>query len=145
MRDQYLIGSEFSGAGFAVRCDPAGVVQALLLQDGEPCGSVRVGGSLQDSVDPDSRSKLERFLAEGQGAAPAIGWELNLPYSAGLRALLFAAVRARGGLIVAAATGLGLAAARATLAAHGGHMEIESAPGAGTTVTIILPAAAERA
>ena len=39
--------------------------------------------------------------------------------------------------------GLGLATARATLAAHGGHLAIDSVPGKGTTVTIILPAATD--
>ena len=98
-------GSDARFAGFAVRCDLAGVVQKLLLQDGEPCGSVLVGRSLKDSVDPDSRRKLEIFLGAGQGPQPAVGWEMSLPYSGGLRSLVFAAVREGDGLIVAASTG----------------------------------------
>ncbi|MBI3140513.1 MAG: two-component sensor histidine kinase [Rhodocyclales bacterium] len=36
-------------------------------------------------------------------------------------------------------TGLGLTVARDIVAAHGGRIEVDSAPGRGTTVTIILP------
>jgi two-component system sensor histidine kinase AtoS len=105
MSDQDSVISEAHGTGFAVLCDPAGLVKAMLVQDGEPCSAVAVGRSLRDSVDEDSRLKLDRFLAAAQRATPALGWEMNLPYSAGLRALLFAAVREGSGLIVAAATG----------------------------------------
>jgi CheY-like chemotaxis protein len=41
-----------------------------------------------------------------------------------------------------AGTGLGLATADAIVREHGGRMRIESAPGAGTTVTVLLPALA---
>jgi signal transduction histidine kinase len=44
-------------------------------------------------------------------------------------------------------TGLGLSIARSVVAEHGGHLELMSEPGRGTTVTVVLPAlsAAERA
>jgi signal transduction histidine kinase len=38
-------------------------------------------------------------------------------------------------------TGLGLATVDGIASANGGHVVIESAPGAGTTVTVMLPAA----
>jgi signal transduction histidine kinase len=38
--------------------------------------------------------------------------------------------------------GLGLAIARHTAEAHGGHIEVESEVGAGTVFTVLLPAAA---
>ena len=41
-------------------------------------------------------------------------------------------------------TGLGLAVVRAIAVAHGGYTEIESGPGAGTTVRIILPIRRDR-
>jgi signal transduction histidine kinase len=41
-------------------------------------------------------------------------------------------------------TGLGLAICRDIIKAHGGHIQIESEPGVGTTFTVLVPTAAER-
>ena len=51
----------------------------------------------------------------------------------------------RGGGRDAEGFGLGLAIARQAVRAIGGRIEIESAPGSGTTARVVLPAAAERA
>lgn len=42
-------------------------------------------------------------------------------------------------------TGLGLSIAHQTVTRHGGHMEIETCKGKGTTFTVLLPAALEEA
>ena len=39
----------------------------------------------------------------------------------------------------ASGTGLGLASVRDLVVAHGGRIELSSEPGAGTTVTVVLP------
>ncbi|HLA90238.1 MAG TPA: ATP-binding protein [Gemmatimonadaceae bacterium] len=44
----------------------------------------------------------------------------------------------------AGGTGLGLAIVRQTVLAHGGRVEAESAPGSGTEIRLIFPAAAQR-
>ena len=36
-------------------------------------------------------------------------------------------------------TGLGLSIAKAVIEAHGGHIDVESAPGQGATFTVTLP------
>jgi signal transduction histidine kinase len=41
-------------------------------------------------------------------------------------------------------TGLGLPIAKGLTEAHGGRLEIESIPGAGTTVRVVLPASSTR-
>jgi nitrogen-specific signal transduction histidine kinase/ActR/RegA family two-component response regulator len=41
--------------------------------------------------------------------------------------------------------GFGLAIARSVITKHNGHIQVESIPGRGTTVTLLIPASAERA
>jgi signal transduction histidine kinase len=91
------------GAGFAVRCDIAGVVLQILVQEGEPALSMRAGRSLLDAVDLDSRLKMENFLFEARRGQPAVGWEMGLTCSVHVRSMVFAGVSAGGVLVVAAA------------------------------------------
>ena len=104
MSNSETAGSGPRGVGFVVRCDIAGEVQELLLQDNLTVGFVLPGRSLLDSVDRDSRQKMKNFIAAAHSRQPTVGWEMNLQYSGNLRPLLFAAVHVAGGLVVAAAT-----------------------------------------
>ena len=49
--------------------------------------------------------------------------------------------RARGGEAEAGGAGLGLAIAQGLAQAQGGHIEVASTPGAGSTFTALLPSA----
>jgi two-component system sensor histidine kinase FlrB len=64
-----------------------------------------------------------RITDQGKGMAPAVQQRLFQP---------FFTTRAEG-------TGLGLAIMRSVVDAHGGEVEVQSAPGQGTTFTVRLP------
>jgi signal transduction histidine kinase len=64
-----------------------------------------------------------RVIDRGEGMSPDVLERLKRPYF----------TTREGG------TGLGVAVARALVEQHGGRLEIESAPGKGTTVTVELP------
>jgi len=69
---------------------------------------------------------LLRVRDEGEGMPPEIIEKVQTPF--------FSTKRKSGG------TGLGLAMSTMLVESHGGRLEIKSAPGAGTTVTVSIPA-----
>jgi two-component system, OmpR family, sensor kinase len=123
-----------------VSVDPIRMRQALVIvfdnaiRYSRPGGAVRVAWTVDDAA-----------CRDGQGAGPArigihvsddgIGIpaeELPLVFERFMRGRLAREHRADG-------TGIGLSIARSILAAHGGHLEIDSDVGRGTTVRLIIP------
>jgi two-component system sensor histidine kinase FlrB len=125
---------EREGVHFASHCDAAG---ALLRGNAEALASVvqnLVVNAIQAAGDADLRVWLAvvrqpggalaiRVRDDGPGIPAELAERIFEPFVSG---------RSGG-------TGLGLAVVRAVVEAHGGLVELESAPGAGTTFTLRLP------
>lgn len=92
---------------------------------------VKRGGVLTISISPrdgegmDPPSWAIAVKDQGVGMGPEVRARLFTPF--------FSTKSRRGG------SGLGLAASRAIAEAHGGHIEVDSVPGAGTTFALVLP------
>jgi two-component system sensor kinase FixL len=99
------------------------VFQNLLINAAQ---AVDGSGTISVSFDGDEQLQHVRIRDAGPGMTAEIRQNLFRP---------FFTTKARG-------TGLGLATAKRLVELHSGSIAIESAPGAGTTVTISLPAAA---
>jgi two-component system, OmpR family, sensor kinase len=92
-----------------VHTTPPAVIRVAARSDAEG-GALVVGDDGDGMAAADAERATERFFRADPARA-----------------------RARGG------TGLGLSIVEAIAAAHGGRVEIDSAPGIGTTVTVVLP------
>jgi two-component system, sensor histidine kinase and response regulator len=121
-----------------IRVDPERIVQALSNLVGNSLKFTPAGGSVSVSWTRREAELLVTVADTGEGIADEELPHVFSPFwQAGGR-------KRRGGL------GLGLVIARAIIAAHGGRIWIESAPGAGTRVYFTIPfaeddgAAAER-
>lgn len=86
------------------------------------------GGTVSASLSSSATEVVLSVRDTGPGISPS-----DLPG-------LFEAYRRRSGSTRAAGTGLGLFIAKSIVAAHGGHLTVDSAAGTGTTMTIRLPA-----
>ena len=81
-------------------------------------------GSISVSTAAEDTRAVLRIADSGEGMAPELQRRIFMP---------FVTTKFLG-------RGLGLASAHATVAAHGGTLDVQSAPSRGTTVTISLPA-----
>jgi polar amino acid transport system substrate-binding protein len=103
------------------------VVVNLILNACQALPNKGRGIFLSTCVDVDNKNVILQVRDEGVGVAPE-----HLPH---LTDPFFTTKRDTGG------TGLGLSVSAGIIKEHGGMLEFDSAPGAGTTVTLILPAA----
>jgi two-component system sensor kinase FixL len=102
------------------------VFQNLLINAAQ---AIEGRGSVTVRFDRDAEWQHVRIIDQGPGMSAEIRRKLFRP---------FFTTKARG-------TGLGLATAKRLVELHGGTIAVESTPGAGTTVTVSLPAAPTRA
>ncbi|MCU0621469.1 MAG: ATP-binding protein [Gemmatimonadales bacterium] len=115
-----------------VELDPVRVEQAILEIVSNALDAMPDGGTLRVTGAPDPAGPGHVVLAvsdTGRGIPPDVLPSVTDP---------FFTTRAEG-------TGLGLAIARRFVEQNGGRLEIESAPGTGTTVRLRFPAAPRRA
>jgi two-component system sensor kinase FixL len=116
---------QLEGDGQTVHGDPELlriVFQNLLINAAQ---AVEGRGKLRVTVDGDDQTKSVRITDEGPGMSAEVRRNLFRP---------FFTTKARG-------TGLGLPTAKRLVELHGGTIAVESGAGAGTTVTVSLPAA----
>ena len=112
-----------SGAGVPVRGDAAALEQLFLNLLLNAAQSFDNGGVVRVGVEADDGVVRVTIRDAGRGMTPEVKARLFEP---------FYTTRADG-------TGLGLPMARRIARAHGGEIEVESVPGAGTTVVVRLP------
>ncbi|HKF75752.1 MAG TPA: HAMP domain-containing sensor histidine kinase [Candidatus Dormibacteraeota bacterium] len=113
-------------AAATAHLDPARIRRVLSNLVSNALRHTRTGGSVRVAARPDGGSVVVTVADTGEGIPPEL-----LPH------VFERFVRAEG----SPGSGLGLAIARDVVTAHGGSIDIDSSPGAGTTVRVSLPAA----
>ncbi len=123
------ITERFADALPTIRVDPELLTQALVNLALNAIQAMTPGGTLQLSLDNAEDGVRFSISDTGNGIAPE---ELSRIYRP------FYTTKHRG-------TGLGLAITRGIVERHGGHIEIESEPGEGSTFTLVIPAKPQEA
>ncbi len=109
-----------------VRLDPGAMRRAFHNIVGNACDAMPQGGTLRvATAERDGRVVIE-FVDSGTGMPEEVRRRVGEPF--------FSSGKKKG-------TGLGMAMVKKILDDHRGAVEIESAPGAGTTVRLLLPLA----
>ena len=119
------------GASGTIMGDPARLRQVLLILLDNALRHTPAGGKVALSARPDGHSVRLTVADTGEGIPPG-----HLPH---VFERFYRASSERGE--EAGGSGLGLSIARALVDAHHGHIGISSAPGKGTAVEMMLPAA----
>lgn len=117
-----------------IRCDPLRMEQVLNNLVANAIKYSPGGGAVRVAVSNSGEEILVAVSDEGVGIAEEDQGKLFQPYA-----------RAPSSRDVAAGVGLGLWAARRLVEAHGGRIELRSAPGEGSTFTVHLPRARREA
>src|SRR6185295_16362948 len=111
----------------AVECDPAQLNQALLNVLTNAGDAIASEGNVWITTRSETDGVAVTVRDDGVGMTPEVRSRIFDPF--------FTTKDVGGG------TGLGLAITHGIVAAHGGRIEVESAPGAGATLRIVLPVA----
>src|SRR2546428_158407 len=110
-----------------VECDPGQVNQVFMNVLANACDAIPERGNLWLTTRAEGDRVRVTIRDDGVGMAPEVVGRIFDPF--------FTTKEVGGG------TGLGLAISQGVVAAHGGRIEVESAPGRGATFRIILPLA----
>jgi signal transduction histidine kinase len=122
-RDAVLDVPPLTGAGIHVAADPHALEQLLLNLLLNAADALPPGGTAGVAIDPREAELRIVVHDDGVGMAPEVVARVFEP---------FFSTRREG-------TGLGLSIARRIATTHGGALEVDSAPGRGTRVTLVLP------
>jgi signal transduction histidine kinase len=112
-----------------VMADPLRLKQILINLVSNAVKFTPAGGHITLAAQPAGADTVEITVSDtGPGIAPEDIERVLAPYG-----------QAQAGRTDGGGTGLGLPLARALAQAHGGQLDLESTPGAGTTVRLLLP------
>jgi signal transduction histidine kinase len=125
-RDRLTIHRDYDDALPPVECDPSQVNQVFMNLLANACDAAPAGGNIWVRTEGQGTDACVTIRDDGPGIPPENLGRIFEP---------FFTTKAVG-----SGTGLGLAIAHGIVAAHGGRIDVESAPGAGATFRVILPA-----
>jgi signal transduction histidine kinase len=108
-----------------VECDPGQMNQVFLNVLANACDATGPSGNVWIATRREGDAAVVTVRDDGVGMTPEVQAHVFDPF--------FTTKDVGGG------TGLGLAISHGVVAAHGGRIEVESAPGAGATFRIVLP------
>jgi signal transduction histidine kinase len=111
-----------------IECDPGQLNQAFMNVLANACDAIARQGHIWITTRAEGDTVTVVIRDDGAGIAPDVIGRIFDPFFTTKD--------------VGTGTGLGLAISHTVIAAHGGRIDVESAPGAGTTFRIVLPAAA---
>jgi signal transduction histidine kinase len=123
-RDRIEVQRDY-GAVPPVECDPGQVSQVLMNVLANACDAIRERGTVWIATRREGDTVVVEIRDDGVGMAPDVLARVFDPFFTTKD--------------VGAGTGLGLAISHGIIAAHAGHIAVESAPGQGATFRIVLP------
>jgi len=125
-RDRVTIHRDY-GSLPAVDCDPGQVNQVFMNVLANACDAIPGAGNIWVTTRAHGETVSVSVRDDGAGMGPDVVARVFEPF--------FSTKGVGGGV------GLGLAISHGVVTAHGGRLEVESAPGAGSTFRVILPLA----
>ncbi len=128
-RDRIVVHRDYADMPL-VECDPGQMNQVFMNVLANACDAVGERGNIWISTRCDGDLVEVRIRDDGPGIAPDVQEHIFDPFFTTKD--------------VGRGTGLGLAISHQVVTAHGGRIDVESAPGAGATVRISIPAGQAR-
>jgi len=126
-RERIVIHRDY-GSLPLVECDPAQVNQALMNLVANACDAISGSGNIWITTRAEPDTVTIAIRDDGAGMAPEVVQRIFDPF--------FTTKDVGSGM------GLGLAISHGVVSAHGGRIEVASAPGRGSTFRVVLPVTA---